>query len=350
MLSTERPVAAPRVLLAEPLYHRAGEDLLRRHCDVQVLRSPTGEQIRAALVDAHAVAARYPHRIDDAMLENAGKLVVVACSGRGTDAIDIEAATQRGVAVVNNPGFGRIPVSESAIAMMLALGKRLHAADGWMRRGEGWRRRSDFTQFLELEGKVLGIVGLGEIGSETARKAIAAFRMKVLAFDPHVPPAHADRLGVQMADSLEQVLRNADIVSMHPELNSETDGMIGEAQLRFMKAGAYLINTSRGRVVRQAALVRALTENWIAGAALDVYEDEPMGPESPLYALQNVILMPHVAGLTIEAVQGMSMSAARQILQALGGRRPTHLLNPSSWPAAAARAATIRFNVEENSA
>ena len=125
---------------------------------------------------------------------------------------------------------------------------------------------------------------------------------------------------------------------MHPELNAETLGMIGEAQLRRMKRSAFLVNTSRGKVVQQAPLVQALSEGWIAGAALDVYEDEPLGPNNPLYALKNVVLMPHVAGLTIEAVEGMSLSAASQVLQALSGNRPAHLLNPESWPQAAARA------------
>jgi D-3-phosphoglycerate dehydrogenase len=137
------------------------------------------------------------------------------------------------------------------------------------------------------------------------------------------------------------------VVSLHPELNEATDGMIGDAQLRRMKPGAFLVNTSRGRVVQQAALLRALSGRWIAGAALDVYEDEPVGPDNPLLALDNLLLTPHVAGLSAEAVEGMSLSAARQVLQALGGRRPAHLLDPAAWPAAAARAAQSGFDLME---
>jgi D-3-phosphoglycerate dehydrogenase/microcystin synthetase protein McyI len=339
-------MARPRVVLLEPLYHPAGEALLRAHCDVEVLRTPSAAAAIGAAAAADALCARYPNRVDAALLAAAPRLVIVASSGRGTDAIDIEAATRHGVAVVNNPGFGQRPVSEVAIAMMLALGKRLFAADAWMRRGEGWQRRGDFSQFLELEGKTLGIVGLGQIGSETARKAIAAFRMRVLAYDPYVPAARAQALGVQAVGSLDELLAAADIVSMHPELTPATTGMIGEAQLRRMKPGAYLVNTARGKVVQQAALVRALREGWIAGAALDVYEDEPMGPASPLYALDNIILMPHVAGLTGEAVEGMSLSAVRQVLQALAGRRPAHILNPTAWPAASARAAAGSWSLD----
>ena len=191
---------------------------------------------------------------------------------------------------------------------------------------------------MELEGKTLGIVGLGQIGTETARKAIAAFHMSVLAYDPYVPASKAEALGARQVASLDALLESSDIVSMHPELNAETLGMIGEPQLQRMKRTAYLINTSRGKVVQQAPLVRALREGWIAGAALDVYEDEPLGPDNPLYELKNIVLMPHVAGLTIEAVEGMSLSAASQVLQALSGKCPSHILNPEIWPQAAARA------------
>ena len=328
----------PIVVLAEPMYHPAGEELLRRRCEVRVLHAPARTELERAVADAHAIAARYPQKVDDALLASAPGVVIVASSGRGTDAIDIEAATRRGVAVVNNPGFGPRPVSEAAMALMLALAKRLFASDAWMRKGEGWAYRTDLSRFLELEGKVLGIVGLGAIGRETARKAIAAFNMQVLAYDPYVPAAGMQALGARKVDSLDELLAGADIVSMHPELNAETRGMIGERELRRMKPTAYLINTARGKVVQEAALVRALGEGWIAGAALDVYEDEPMGPASPLYALDNIILMPHVAGLTMEAVEGMSLSAARQILQALAGECPPHILNRAAWPAAAARA------------
>jgi D-3-phosphoglycerate dehydrogenase/microcystin synthetase protein McyI len=331
-------MARPLVILAEPMYHAAGEELLRRTCEVRVLHSPTRAELERSVAAAHAIAARYPQKVDDALLAGAPNVVIVASSGRGTDAIDIEAATRRGVVVVNNPGFGPRPVSEAAMALILALAKRLFASDAWMRRGEGWKFRTDLSVFLELEGKTLGVVGLGQIGRETARKAVAAFNMRVLAYDPYVPASTAEALGARKVDSLDELLAASDIVTMHPELNAETRGMIGEPQLRRMKRTAYLVNTARGKVVQEASLVRALREGWIAGAALDVYEDEPMGPDSPLYALHNIILMPHVAGLTMEAVEGMSLNAARQILQALAGECPPHVLNREAWPVAAARA------------
>lgn len=335
----------PIVVLAEPMYHPAGETLLRRHCEVEVLHAPTPAELRAAAARVHALAARYPQRIDEAVLAAATGLVVVACSGRGTDAVDIAAATRRGVAVVNNPGFGTRPVSEAALALMLALAKRVLPSDRWMRLGEGWNHRTNFADFMELHGKTLGVVGLGHIGSEMARKAVAALAMKVLAYDPYVSESKAQSVGALKVDSLDRLLAESDVVSLHPELNDETRGMIGERELRAMKPTAFLINTSRGKVVRQAALERALREHWIAGAALDVYEEEPIAGTSPLYGLENLILTPHVAGLTQEAVEGMSLSAARQVLQALAAERPQHLVNPEAWPAAAARAQAAHLSL-----
>ena len=337
----------PIVVLAEPLYHPAGEALLQAQCELVVLASPSRAELLKAVPAAHAICARYPQRVDDAVLAAATRAVIVASSGRGTDAIDIDAATRHGVVVVNNPGLGTRPVSEAALALILALAKRVLACDAWMRKGEGWDHRTQFGTFMELEGKILGVVGLGLIGSEIARKMSSAFHMKVIAYDPYVPAEKMRANGVEKCESLDELLSKADIVTVHAEMNAETHGMIGEAQLRRMKPAALLVNTARGKIVQEAALVRALKERWIAGAALDVYEDEPMAAGSPLYPLDNVILMPHVAGLTLEAVEALSLSAARQILQALAGTCPPHVVNRDAWPAAAARARAASLTVKE---
>lgn len=323
--------ARPIVVLAEPLYHPAGEEILRRECEVRVLRKPSPSDLRDACRDAHSVALRYPHRADKALFDVAPDLFLVAASGRGTDSIDIEAATRCGVVVVNNPGFGQRPVSEAAIALVLALAKQVIPANQWMRRGVGWAQRYSFEKFVELQNRVLGIVGFGSIGSETARKAIAAFGMRVMAYDPYVPAAAIAATGAKPVDTLELLLKEADFVSMHPELNDETRGMIGEPQLRLMKKTAFLINTSRGKVVSEPALVKALKAQWIGGAALDVYEDEPVGENSPLFDFDNLILTPHVAGLTDQTVKDMSRATALKILSALSGKCPPAVLNPSVW-------------------
>jgi len=327
----------PIVVLAEPLYHPIGEEILRRECKVRVLRKPSPPDLRDACRDAHSVALRYPHCADKALYEVAPNLFLVAASGRGTDSIDIEAATRCGVVVINNPGFGERPVSEATIALILALAKQVIPANQWMREGVGWAHRYSFEKFVELQSRVLGIVGFGSIGSETARKAITAFGMHVIAYDPYVSAAAIKATGAKPVDTLETLLKEADFVSMHPELNDETRGMIGEKQLRLMKKTAFLINTSRGKVVSEPALVNALEGKWISGAALDVFEDEPVGENSPLFDFENLILTPHVAGLTDQTVKEMSRATALKILSALSGRCPPAVLNPSVWEEAVQR-------------
>lgn len=318
------------VVLIGRMYHPDGESRLREQVPLEVLEQPTPDAIAAALRAAHGAFVRYPNRLPAAALATAPHLRVIATSGRGTDAIDLAAASAQGVAVVNNPAFGTVPVAEHAVAVMLALAKNMLPFDRATHAGEGWPAQKRYRR-AELRGKTLGIVGLGNIGTELARICIAAFRMRVLAYDPHVPASRAQALGAEPVADLERIWRESDVVSLHPELNDETRGMVGERELRAMQKHAYLVNTARGPIVRAEALARALREGWIAGAALDVYESEPLGKDSPLAGLENLILSPHIAGLTDEALRGMALSAAEQILQALRGERPPHLVNPEVW-------------------
>jgi phosphoglycerate dehydrogenase-like enzyme len=330
--------ARPKVVLVGGIYHADAEKLLRETAEVLALAQPTPGEIAAALAIAHGAIVRYPHRIDAAALAGAAKLGIVASSGRGTDSIDVAACSARGVAVVNNPGLGTIPVSEHAVAMMLALSRRLIESGRLLRAGGAWKRRTDLD-VRDVNGRTIGIVGLGLIGSEMTRKCIAAFGMRVLTYDPHVPKAKAEALGAEMLADLGELLERSDVVSIHAELNDETRGMIGEAQLRRMPRHAILINTARGKILQQKALERALTEGWISGAALDVYEDEPLAEPSPLWQLENLILTPHVAGLSGDALRDLAHSAVTQVLQALAGERPRNLVNPAAWGPALARLA-----------
>ena len=323
------------------MYDQAGEELLAREAEVRVLQEPTAEEIHEAVRGASAVAARYPARLLGDAIRGARDLLVISTSGRGTDAIDIAAATAQGVAVVNNPGLGAVPVSEHTIGLMLELAKQITRSDARARRGEGWGEGHRSTR-LHLEGRTLGVIGLGQIGTEVARKGVAGFRMRVLAYDPYVPPSKAEAVGATWVMELMPLLREADFVSLHPELTEETRGMIGEVELRQMRKDAFLINTARGPIVQQGALIRALTEGWIAGAALDVFESEPLPADSPFCRLDNLILTPHVAGLTVEARRDLALSAATQILQALRGERPPHLVNPEVWPRVLERLAAQR--------
>jgi phosphoglycerate dehydrogenase-like enzyme len=323
-------VERANVLLLESMYHPDGEELLSRHAEIQRLHAPTKEAIHEAIRTASAVVVRYPCRIDADALSAGSNLLVISTSGRGTDAIDIDAASAQGIIVVNNPGYGTVPVSEHTIGLMLDLSKQITRSHNAARRDKGWGEGHKSTR-IHLEGRTLGVIGCGLIGTELVRKCTAAFNMEVLVYDPYIPPGKARAAGGTWVRDLTQLLRKAQFVSMHPELNEETRGMIGEAELRQMRRDAFLINTARGKIVQQPALIRALSENWIAGAALDVFEPEPPPPDSPLYAFDNLIITPHVAGVSIEARRELSLSAATQVLQVLRGERPPNLVNPEVW-------------------
>lgn len=326
----------PTVALLGGIYHPDAARLLREHANVIAVDDPEPAEVRRALEQAQAALVRYPVRIDEDVLRRAPRLCLVASSGRGTDSIDVAACTRNKVAVMNNPGLGTRPVSEHALTMVLALSRRLFECGRAVREPGIWQRRAQLD-VLDLHGRTLGIVGLGLIGSEMARKCKLAFGMQVLAYDPFVSTERSESLGVELVGSLDELLPQCDVVSMHCELNDDTRGMIGEAQLRLMKPTAFLVNTSRGKVVQQAALVDALSRRWIAGAALDVFEEEPLPPDCPLFTLPNLILSPHIAGLSNDALHQLAHSAVNQLLAGLRGEQPAHLVNPAVWQAAKAR-------------
>ncbi len=324
------PAARPKVLILESMYHPDGEALLASHVDIRQLRDPTPATTREAARSVDGVFVRYPCKLRADAIRAGDKLVVISTSGRGTDAVDIEAATDQGIAVVNNPGFGSVPVSEHTLGLMLDLAKQISRSNREVRVGKGWGEGHTSTR-IHLEGRTLGVIGCGQIGTEVVRKCVAGFRMRVLVYDPYIPASKAEAVGGVWVKDLGQLLRESDFVSLHPELTEETRGMLGEAELRAMRPDAFLINTARGPVVQQGPLLRALDEGWIAGAALDVFDPEPPPTDSPLYARDNLILSPHIAGLTVEVRREMALSAATQILQVLRGERPPHLVNPEVW-------------------
>jgi phosphoglycerate dehydrogenase-like enzyme len=322
-------VKRPVVLLGH-MYHPEAEARLREAVPVEILAQPEPEAIKAALREACGAFVRYPNRLRADALEGAAQLRIISTSGRGTDAIDLAAATARGIPVVNNPAFGTVPVTEFTIGAMLAFAKNLLPLNVLTHAGKGWAAQKDYRRF-ELRGRTLGIIGLGNIGTEVARCCTQAFRMRVLAYDPYVPPEKAAQVGAEWVGELGRIWRESDFVSVHAELNDETRGMVGAAALAAMRPQAYLINTARGPIVSSAALAAALREKRIAGAALDVYEEEPLPAGSPLAGLDNLILSPHTGGLTEEAMHRMALSAADQILLALRGERPPYLVNPQVW-------------------
>jgi D-3-phosphoglycerate dehydrogenase len=255
-----------------------------------------------------------------AVIERVPRLRLIARWGVGIDNIDLEAATERGVAVANTPGLNTEAVADYTFAMMLALARRLPEARELMRAG-GW---AEFRG-VDVWQKCLGIVGFGAIGQAVARRA-AGFSMSVVAYDPGVAPNLIEAAGV-LPVPLLQLLAEADFVTLHAALAPETTGLIGEVELRTMKQTAYLINAARGRLVDEAALVRALQEGWIAGAALDVYSQEPLPADHPLRRLPNCLALPHNAFNTVESAAAINRAVAENVLAVMRGERPPGLVN-----------------------
>ena len=323
------PVRMPVVLVADPVADD-GLDALRPTCEIVTRTRLSPEALRVAIADADALLVRSETQVTRELLEAAPKLRVVARAGAGVDNIDVEAATERGVLVVNAPGGNTVAAAEHTVAMLLAVARRIAAADASMKQGEWARGR--FVG-VEVRGKTLGLVGLGRVGTEVARRA-QGLEMRVLVHDPYVSADHARRLGFEPAD-LDDVLTRSDFVTVHTPLTEATRGMLGATALGRMKATAYLINCARGGVVDEAALLAALDADRLAGAALDVFADEPVG-DSPLARHPRVVATPHLGASTIEAQGAVARQVAEQVLLVLEGRPAEFAVNaPSLAPESA---------------
>jgi D-3-phosphoglycerate dehydrogenase len=320
------------LITVSPIYRLAVDRVRARlqeaGCEVHYLGRPD-EQLQAAEllellreVEIYLVGnARVPRPV----IEGSPSLALICKFGVGVDNIDLAAAAERGVLVTNAPGCNAISVAEMTIGLIIALWRRLKETERSLRDGQ-WRA----IPGDELYGRVLGIVGLGNIGKEVARRA-RAFGMRVLSHDI-VDYADFCRQFEVEATSFEAVLSQSDVLSLHVPLTPLTRHMIGEAQLRRMKHGAILIHTARGGVADEAALCRALAGQHLAGAALDVFETEPLGP-SRLRSLDNVILTPHVAGITYQAADRIGERTVANVLAYLAGSRPPDLLTPTETSA-----------------
>jgi D-3-phosphoglycerate dehydrogenase len=264
-----------------------------------------------AIRDADALIVRSAVDVNAEVLRGAQKLRVIGRAGVGVDNIDLEAATKAGIAVMNTPGANAVAVAEHTLALMLAMARHISRADATTRAGK-WEKKS--LQGTELRGKTLGIIGLGRIGMEVARRA-RAFEMQLIAHDPFVAITVARELGIQLAD-LDQVYAAADYISLHVGLTPQTSGMINAQSLAKMKPGVRIINCARGELIDEAALAAALTSKQVAGAALDVFPEEPP-KNSALLALDNVIATPHIAGSTNEAQDAVGVQIASQVREYL---------------------------------
>ncbi len=312
-----------KVLVADGLAEE-GIRRLARHAEVVVRQGVSAEELPEALADADAVIVRSRTRVTAQALAAARRLRVVARAGVGTDNIDVDAATRRGVLVINTPESSTVSTAEHTMAMMLALehtmammlalARHLPAAHLAAVRGE-WRREA-FTG-VELYGKTLGIIGLGKIGSEVVRRA-AAFGMRVVAYDPYVAAERAARVGAELL-SLDEVLAASDVLTLHVPLTDSTRRLLGRPQFARVRRGLLLVNCARGGLIDEEALLDALEDGTVAGAALDVFEEEPPR-DSPLLRHPRVILTPHLGASTEEAQRRVAVEVAEQVLAALAGR------------------------------
>lgn len=324
-------MSKPKVVLWRPMYSPIGHDLLAEGgADVVVVDSPNADEVKQVLHGAKALWVRTPERVTADILDAGKDLVVVSTSGFGTDNIDIPAATERGILVVNHRGIGRVPVSEHSILLILAVAKRLVWGDRGTRDSSAWSERSNFS-YVELDGKTVGIVGLGFIGSELARKLRYGFRCRVLGYDPYVDPRLARLADVELKTDLKQMLSECQVLVLVPELTDETRMMIGKEELAALPKGAIVVNTGRGNVLDLDALAAALDNGHLFGAGLDVVYPEPLPEDHPLLSNPDVTFSPHVAGGTVESSVASSESAADQILAALAGAMPKFPVNPAAW-------------------
>jgi D-3-phosphoglycerate dehydrogenase len=272
----------------------------------------SGDELADAIGAADAVLVRSATKITRASLAKADRLKAIGRAGVGIDTIDVDAASERGIPVLTAPAGNTISAAELTMALLLAVARKVPAADRSMKAGE-WDKKS-FNGF-ELYGKTLGLVGAGRIGGQVAKRA-RAFGMSVLVYDPYLGIERARELDVELA-SLEDVIRKSDVISVHVPLTDATAGLIGPAQFAMMKPSALLLNVARGGVVDEAALLTALQEKKLAGAALDVYESEPLPKDSPLRTLPNVVMTPHLGASTAEAQQNVAIEIAEAVRNCL---------------------------------
>ena len=324
-------------------------DILAGRPDIQVDRlenDTPDDQAEPILAQAHA------YQIGSSRQELAMKLqgyaplfsrcpnlLVLSTSGAGFDTVSLTDATAAGVAVVNQAGGNKEGVAEHVLAMMLTLSKRIVMADRAMRRSAAYKR-PDFMGD-DVQGRTVGIIGLGHVGSRVAELCRGLFQMRVIAYDPYLTSSQITAKGAEKAATLQDLLRTADYVSVNCPHTAETRGMMGAGQFATMQPHAYFITTARGGIHDEAALAAALSGGHLAGAGLDVWEDEPPPSDHPLMSFDNVVVSPHTAGITRQSRHNIARIAAEQMLDILDGKKPPRLLNPEVWETYAERFAQI---------
>ncbi len=330
-----------RVFYVNDVSHQVYLDILGKRPDIQIDKlvnaSPEAEAERV-LSQAHAFQIGSSRQELDMkyqgyapLFPRCPNLVVLSTNGAGFDTVNLADCTAAGVAVVNQAGGNKEGVAEHVMAMLLTLSKRIMLSDHLMRSGATYDRREFMGD--DLLGRTIGIIGLGHVGSRVAELCRGLFQMRVIAFDPYQTAEQIAAKGAEKAATLEDMLRQADYVSINCPHTAETRGMMGAAQFAIMQPHAYFVTTARGGIHDEDALARALTAKQIAGAGLDVWEDEPPPSDHPLLHFDNVLVSPHTAGITRQSRHNIARIAAEQMIAILDGKRPPRLLNPEVWPA-----------------
>jgi len=310
-----------KVLITEKLAEPAVE-LLREEFEVDVLLGLGNQELLERIGEYDGLIVRSATRVTAEVIERAENLKAVGRAGIGVDNIDIEAATKHGILVANAPESNTVAAAEHTLALMLAAARRIPAADSSLRGGE-WNRSA--FKGVEVAEKTLGLVGLGHVGTIVARGAVG-MGMRVLAYDPYVSEDRMRSMNLDRAENLDEIFESSDFVSLHVPRTPQTAGMVDAGALEKMKPTAYLINVARGGIVDETALYNALKEGTIAGAALDVFEEEPT-TQSPIFSLPNVVVTPHLGASTAEAQDRAGVTAAEQVATALRGAVPMHAIN-----------------------
>ncbi len=312
-----------KILLAEPI-DQAGMKFLEGKAEIIISPDPSGESVGRLLREAHGLVVRTATKVTRSMIESAPHLEVISRTGGGLDNVDIEAATDRGVVVCGVKGPQDRFVAEHAVTLMVALAKQIPYLDREVRRGN-FRSRYEYRP-MGLAGKKAGIIGLGRIGSIVADMC-HHLGMDVWGYDPYLRAGDLHLPALTFTENRDEMIRSVDFLSVHVPLSNETQGLIGRKELSLMKSTAFLINTSRGEIVDEPALIEALHQGRIAGAGLDVFAKEPPEPSHPFFQMENVILTPHAGALTRDAVAQLAEGAARNAIDVLEGRQPSFSAN-----------------------
>ena len=300
----------PKILIADSISQRGVDELSREHAlEVTVKTGLSERELIEAISPFSALVVRSQTKVTADILKAGAKLRVVGRAGVGVDNVDVETATRRGVVVLNAPGGNTISTAEHAFSLLLSVARKIPQADANVR-GKSWDKKK--FEGVELYDKTLGVIGVGRIGAELSRRAMA-FGMRVVAYDPYLSARRARSLQVELVDELDDLLTGADFISLHTPLTTETRHILDAQHLAKTKRGVRIINCARGGLIEEAALAQALRDGHVAGAALDVFETEPLPLDSPLRDAPNLVLTPHLGASTAEAQESVGIEIAQSI-------------------------------------